>query len=72
MALMFAPIGKEVTISSIKAEDKVKKHLTELGVCEGENVTLLSSQGGNVIVVVKEGRLCLDRVLSSKILVTCA
>ncbi len=69
MALTFAPLGRELTIESVHAEDKVKKHLLELGICAGEKLTLLSSCGGNVIVAVKEGRLCLDRVLASKILV---
>ena len=32
-------------------------------------ITLLSSSGGSVIVIVKEGRLCLDRTLAGKILV---
>ncbi|MDE7395923.1 MAG: ferrous iron transport protein A [Clostridiales bacterium] len=69
MPLAFAPLDTAVTITAVRADEKVKKHLTELGLLEGENVTLLSNMGGNVIISVKEGRLCLDRVLASKILV---
>lgn len=69
MPITVAPMGCALTVRKIGADDKVKKHLREMGVCEGERVTLLSSAGGNVIVIVKEGRLCLDRNLAGKILV---
>lgn len=69
MALAFAPLGKAVTITAVRADEKVKKHLTELGLLEGERITLLSHASGNVIIALKEGRLCLDRVLAGKILV---
>ena len=59
----------ELTVRKVGAEEKVKKHLQELGITEGSKIKLLSSSGGNVIVVVKEGRLCLDKNLASKILV---
>jgi len=69
MPIYFAPQGTELEVRKVGADEKVKKHLQELGITEGGKITLLSSTGGNVIVVVKEGRLCLDRVLASKILV---
>ena len=50
----------------------VKKHLFELGIVAGSRVTVLASDGGNVILLVKEGRLCLDRGLASKIIVAVA
>ena len=72
MPIAFAPLRVAVKITAVRAEDKVKKHLTELGLLEGASVTLLSSKGGNVILAVKEGRLCLDRNLASKISVAVA
>lgn len=69
MPVAIAPCGRELEIKRIGAEDKVKKHLREIGICEGGKITIISSDGGNVIVVVKEGRLCLDRALAGKILV---
>lgn len=69
MPIAIAPAGQELLIRKVAAEDKIKKHLHELGICEGSKITLISSTGGNVIVVVKEGRLCLDRTLAGKILV---
>lgn len=69
MPIAFAPSGRELEIRKVGADDKTKKHLQELGITEGSKVTLISSSGGNVIVIVKEGRLCLDRTLAGKILV---
>lgn len=69
MPVSIAPRGAELCIRKVGADDKVKKHLYELGITEGSKITLVSSSGGNVIVVVKEGRLCLDKNLASKILV---
>ena len=69
MPIAIAPKGCELEIRKVGADDKVKKHLQELGIAVGSKITLVSSTGGNVIVVVKEGRLCLDRVLAGKILV---
>ena len=69
MPIAIAPKDKELLIRRVGADEKVKKHLRELGIFEGSKVTLISSDGGNVIVVVKEGRLCLDKSLAGKILV---
>ncbi len=69
MPIAFAPAGKELEIKKVGAEDSVKHHLQELGISVGGKITLISSSGGNVIVVVKEGRLCLDKNLAGKILV---
>lgn len=69
MPIAIAPTGTELLVRRVAADDKVKKHLHEMGICEGGKITLISSSGGNVIVIVKEGRVCLDRTLASKILV---
>lgn len=69
MPISIAPAGAELLIRKVAADDKVKRHLHEMGIYEGSKVTLISSSGGNVIVIVKEGRVCLDRSLATKILV---
>ena len=69
MPIAIAPSGRELEIKRIGADEKVKRHLKELGISVGSKITLISSTGGNVIVLVKEGRLCLDRTLAGKIIV---
>lgn len=69
MPIFIAPAGTELEVRKVGADEKTKRHLQELGITVGSKIKLLSSSGGNVIVVVKEGRLCLDKSLASKILV---
>ena len=69
MPIAIAPCNRELEIKRIGAEEKTRKHLQEMGLCVGSKITLISSAGGNVIVAVKEGRLCLDRALAYKIIV---
>ncbi len=69
MPVSIAPCGTELIIRKVSAEDKVRRHLQELGISVGSKLTLVSSSGGNVIVIVKEGRLCLDKNLACKIMV---
>lgn len=69
MPIAIAPSNTDLVVRKIGADEKIKKHLHELGITVGSTIKLISSTGGNVIVIVKEGRLCLDRNLASKILV---
>ena len=69
MPIAIAPKGRELFVRRVGADEKVKRHLREMGIFEGSKITLLSSDGASVIVIVKEGRLCLDRTLAAKILV---
>jgi ferrous iron transport protein A len=69
MPLIIAPVNQEMEIRKIAAEEKTRKHLQEMGITVGSKITLLSSGTNGVIIVVKEGRLCLDGALAKKILV---
>jgi ferrous iron transport protein A len=67
MPLKMANLGEEVEIKRLTADDKVKRHLENLGLAVGQRVTVLSKEGGAVILKVKEGRMALDRQMSSGI-----
>lgn len=69
MPLTLAPIGQEMKIVKIAADEKTKKHLANLGVIERSAITVLSSAGGSAVCIVKEGRLALDRNIASHIFV---
>ena len=69
MPIAFAPIGKTVRVVKVLADDKTKKHLSDLGITINSEVRVLSTEGGTVICIIKEGRLALDRTLATKILV---
>ena len=69
MPLVLAPIGREVTIVRIAADEKTKKHLSNLGVLVQGRITVLSASGGSTVCRVKEGRLALDRNVAAHIYV---
>lgn len=69
MPLCLAPLGMVVEVKKLGAEEKIARHLRGLGIAVGARLTVISSEGGNVIVMVKEGRLCLDRQIAARITV---
>ena len=69
MPLILAPVGQEVKIVKISADDKTKKHLSDLGILVQGKITVLTSGGGNLICMVRDGRLALDRGVASHIYV---
>ena len=69
MPLVLAPVGQEMKIVKIVADDKTKKHLANLGIIVQGTISVLSSSGGSAVCIVKDGRLALDRNLASHIFV---
>ena len=69
MPIVFAPLDEELTIVTILVDEKTKKHLESLGLTINSKITVLQQAQGSTIVQVKEGRLALDRNISTKILV---
>ena len=69
MPLKMAPVGEEMEIRRLSADEKVKRHLENLGLAVGQKITVLSVQGGAVILKVKDGRMALDRDMSAGIFV---
>ena len=69
MPLILAPVGREVTVVRIATDEKTKKHLANLGLLAYAKITVLSSQGGSTVCMVKNGRLALDRSVASRIYV---
>jgi len=69
MPLVLAPTGQEIKIVKIIADEKTRKHLANLGVIVDSAITVLSSNGGSVLCMVKSGRLALDRATASHIFV---
>jgi len=69
MPIGLAPIDSELTIIKVLTDEKTKRHLESLGVVANGKITVVSSQGGNIICSVKGVRLALNRDIASKILV---
>ncbi len=69
MPITFASAGDELEVRKIGADEKIKKHLIELGITVGSKITLLQTSACGVIVAVKQSRLCLDKAIAIKIIV---
>lgn len=61
--------GRRSGNKRLAADDKVKRHLENLGLAVGQKITVLSAEGGAVILKVKDGRMALDRQMSAGIFV---
>ena len=70
MPIVLAPLNKKLKIVKIIANDELKKHLESLGITLNGTLSVLSNSGGTVICLIKEGRVALDKDLSTKIFVT--
>ena len=70
MPLVIAPLNQLLKVIKIYADEKTKKHLENLVITIESTITVLASQGGNLILKVKDGRLAIDRNLAAKIVVT--
>lgn len=69
MPLVLAPRNAQLKVVKILTDESTKKHLESLGITINSVMSILSSSGGSVICLVKEGRLALDRSISGKIFV---
>lgn len=69
MPLTFANIGEINTIKKINGKNETKKFLEKLGFVTGSEISLVSKQGGNVIVNIKDSRVAIGKDMATKIMV---
>ncbi len=69
MPVTMADTGQTVIINRITGTDEVRQHLAELGFVVGEKITVVSNNGGNVILQVKDARIALDRKMATRVIV---
>lgn len=69
MPIVLAPKDVELKVIKVLLDEKTKKHLESLGITINSKITVISSNNGNVIIKIKDGRLALNRDVASKILV---
>lgn len=67
--LTLANVGETNVIKKIGGNIELKKHLENLGFVVGSDVTVISSNGGNIIVNIKESRVAVSREMTQKIMI---
>ena len=69
MPLTMANAGEEQCIQRITGRDETRRFLENLGFVAGSNVTVISRDGGNLIVNIKNTRIAIDRLMANRIMV---
>lgn len=69
MPLTMLGSGKTASIKRVGGQNEVKKFLESLGFVTGEEVKVVSENGGSIIVQVKESRVAVSRGIANKIMV---
>ena len=69
MPLTMLNSGGTAEIKRIKGRDDVKRFLENLGFVTGEEVKVVSSNEGNVIVQVKDSRVAVSKGIANKIMI---
>ena len=69
MPLFMAREGETMLVIRVAAEPKTRKHLENLGIMTGAELTPLSFSDGNMIVRVHDSRIALNKELAKSIIV---
>lgn len=69
MPLTMLNSGEAAAIKRIKGKDDSKRFLENLGFTVGEEVKVVSSNNGNIIVQVKDSRVAVSRGIANKIMI---
>ncbi len=69
MPISLLKVGEIRTITAIRGDDAVVKHLRDLGLVEGTEIRVISQLNGNLILDVKGTRLALEKSLTNRIFV---
>ncbi len=69
MPLILAEPGEENMIRRVGGSPEVRKHLEDMGFVPGENVLVISTIGGNLIVKIKDSRVAISREMAGKIMI---
>ena len=69
MPICFADVDQEVIIKDIKGNDKMKKHLQNLGFIVGETVQIVNKVDENIILKVKGVTLAISTELARRIII---
>ncbi|MCR4688925.1 MAG: ferrous iron transport protein A [Saccharofermentans sp.] len=69
MPLALANVGEEVMVFRVSGDDATKQHLADLGFVPGTRINIITQNGGDVIVNLKESHLAITKKMAQKIMV---
>lgn len=68
MPLSLRRAGETTTVTKLRGDADMKRHLANIGFVEGSEVHVVSSSGSNIIVMVKGARFGLDAKVAQRIM----
>ncbi len=69
MPIIIAPLNTELTIIKVLVDSKLKQHLESLGIIKNSKLKIIANTNGNVVCLIKDNKIALDKDVASKILV---
>lgn len=69
MPLTMVKLGEINTIKKVGGKEETKRFLENLGFVAGGNVIVVSENGGNMIVNIKDSRIAIGKDMANKIIV---
>jgi ferrous iron transport protein A len=69
MPLIFSKNGENYIIKTIIGKDDTRKFLEGLGFIVGAKLQVISQNSGNLIVIIKNTRIALDKSIASRVIV---
>ena len=70
MPLAIAPLNQYLKIIKLLIDEKEKKHLESLGLGVNQRIMVLTNNNGNIILMVNDNRLAIDKNIATKIIVS--
>ena len=70
MPLAIAPLNQYLKIIKLLIDEKEKKHLESLGLGVNQKIMVLTNNNGNIILMVNDNRLAIDKNIATKIIVS--
>ena len=69
MSLSQAPQGEAMLVTRVAVDEKMRRHLGNLGILAGSELIPLSHSDGSMIVRVHDARIAIDSAVAENILV---
>lgn len=69
MPLELVQCREKCVIKKVLGRPEMVRHLADLGLCIGAEITIMNKSNGNAVAAVKDTRIALDHELLRKIMV---
>lgn len=68
MPLSMVRAGDTVTVTRVRGNEEMRRHLQEIGFVDGADVHVVTSGGANIIVMIKGARFGLDAKVAQHVM----